>query len=60
MGGIGRQVGGQAVHADIVTVEIIQCPIHVFQRDLQMRVLLPAPGVVAFDVRSTHQLDWDA
>src|ERR1043165_9462875 len=56
MRGIGREIGGQTVHVDLVLAKIVENAVDVLQRHLQMRVVLPAPTVVAFHAGPTHYL----
>ena len=49
MGRIGREIRGHPVHRDPVLRQKVEDAVEVLQRDLEMRVLLPAPRIVALE-----------
>jgi len=57
VGGTGRKVRGEPVHADANLSEIIERRIEIVEANAQMRFALPAPCVVAMQPRTAHHLD---
>lgn len=57
MGGVGRDVRGQAVHIEPLRREIVEHRVEQFERAFQMRVLLPAPRILRLQLGAAHHLD---
>ncbi len=60
MGRVGREVRRHAIHVDVVLREVVKNPVDMFERCFEMRVGLPTPRVVAFEVGPRHHLDGKA
>lgn len=60
VGVVGGEVGGHAVHADVVLAAVGEDVAEIAEGDAEVGVLLPAAGVVGFEVGGTHDLDGEA
>ena len=58
--GVGRKVRREAVHVDLLGRQIVENGVDIFERAFEMRIFLPAPGVVGFHPRLAHDLDGEA
>jgi hypothetical protein len=57
MGGVGRQVGGHAVHRDPDRGQVAEDIAQICQADAQVWIVLPSPAIMALQFRAGKRFD---